>query len=77
MNKNIKVLGIAIVAAVAAFIVLLLSGLGKTSLVDINGDIQTFTTVNLGVNEFGILMIVVVLVSVLISGLALNTIDKN
>jgi len=77
MNKNIKVLGIAIVAAVAAFIVLLLSGLGTTSLADINGDIQTFTTVNLGVNEFGILMIVGVLVSVLISGLALNTIDKN
>ncbi len=77
MNKNIKVLGMAIVAAVAAFIVLLLSGLGTTSLADINNNIQTFTTVNLGVNEFGILMIAVVLVSVLISGLALNAIDKN
>jgi len=77
MNKIIRVFGTAIVAAIAAFLALIFSGLGTTSIADVNGFIHSYTTVNFGVNEFGIIIIAVVLISVIVAGLIFNIKDKN
>lgn len=77
MNKTLKGFATAIVASVATFFVLIFSGLGTTSIADVNGVIHSCTTVNLGANEFGILTISVVLLSVIATGLVLNAKEKN
>lgn len=77
MNKSIKIFATATIAALATFLTLLLAGLGTTGLTDLQGNWVSMTTVNLGVNEFGLLMIIVVLLSVVLAGFALNTLDKK
>jgi hypothetical protein len=77
MNKVLKIIGTGAVAAVVAFFVLLLSGLGTTGLADAEGNWVSLTTVQLGTNEFGVLMILAVFVSVVAAGFAFNAIDKN
>jgi hypothetical protein len=77
MNKVLKIIGTGAVAAVVAFFVLLLSGLGTTGLADVEGNWVSLTTVQLGTNEFGVLMILAVFVSVVAAGFAFNAIDKN
>jgi hypothetical protein len=75
MNKVLKIIGTGAVAAVVAFFVLLLSGLGTTGLADVEGNWVSLTTVQLGTNEFGVLMILAVFVSVVAAGFAFNAID--
>lgn len=77
MNKSIKIFAIAIIAALSTFLTLLLAGLGTAGITDLQGNWVSMTTVNLGVNEFGLLMIIVVLLSVVLSGFALNAVDKK
>jgi hypothetical protein len=77
MNKSIKIFATATIAALATFLTLLLAGLGTTGLTDLQGNWVSMTTVNLGVNEFGLLMIIVVLLSVVLAGFALNTLEKK
>ncbi len=77
MNKSIKIIGIGVVAAVVTFLTLLVSGLGTTGLGDSEGNWVSMTTVKLGVNEFGLLMVLVVFISVVAAGLAFNAVDKK
>jgi len=77
MNKTIKPIGVGVVAAVATFLALLFSGLGTTSITNSEGNVVTMTTVKLGVNEFGLLMILVIFISVVAAGLAFNAVDKK
>jgi hypothetical protein len=77
MNKALKIICTGAVAAVVAFFVLLLSGLGTTGLADAEGNWVSLTTVQLGTNEFGVLMILAVFVSVVAAGFAFNAMDKN
>jgi formate hydrogenlyase subunit 3/multisubunit Na+/H+ antiporter MnhD subunit len=77
MNNLIKIVGTGAVAAVVTLFVLLLSGLGTTGLADSEGNWVSLTTVQLGVNEFGFLMIIAVFVGVVVAGYAFNAIDKK
>jgi hypothetical protein len=77
MNKYIKTIGVGVVGAVTAFFALILSGLGTTGFADPAGNWVSLTTVKLGVNEFGLLMVLVVFVSVVAAGLAFNAVDKQ
>lgn len=77
MNKSIKIIGTGVVAAIAAFLALLLSGLGTTGMTDLAGNWISVTTVKLGANEFGLLVILIVLVATVVTGFAFNTLDKN
>lgn len=77
MNKPVKIVGIGIIAALVVLFALLLSGLGTTGMTDSEGNWVSMTTVKLGVNEFGFLMISAVLVSVIVAGFAFNALDKR
>lgn len=77
MNKTFKTVSTGIITAVATFFALLLAGLGTTGLADSEGNWVSMTTVNLGVTEFGLLMILVVLVTVTITSYALNFVAEK
>jgi len=77
MNKLVKTLATGAIAAVVAFFALILSGLGTTGYADSEGIWVTMTTVKLGVNEFGFLMIFAIFLAVTITGYALNTVEKK
>jgi len=77
MNTLVKALSIGAIAAVATFFALILSGLGTTGLTNSEGNWVSLTTVNLGVNEFGVLMILVVFAVVAVAGYALNAVEKK
>ncbi len=77
MNKLIKIVGTGAIAAIATFFALLLSGLGTTGFTNSDGTWVSKTTVNLGVNEFGLLMIFVVLVTVIVVGYVFEAVDKK
>lgn len=77
MHKSIKVVGTGVVTAIAAFLVLLLSGLGTIGYANSEGNWVSITTVNLGVNEFGLLLIFVVLVTAIVVGYAFEAADKK
>ncbi|MCW4017915.1 MAG: hypothetical protein NWF00_04445 [Candidatus Bathyarchaeota archaeon] len=77
MNTLIKAVGTGVVAAVATFFALVLSGLGTTGLADSQGNWVSLTTVNLGVNEFGLLMVLVVLVTVVAASYVFAVADKT
>ncbi len=77
MNKSIKIVSTGVVAAVVTFFALLLSGLGTTGLADSEGNWVSMTTVKMGVNEFGLLMVFVVFVSCVAAGLVFNAVDKK
>ncbi len=55
----------------------LLSGLETIGLSDVAGNWVSMTTVQMGVNEFGLLMILAVFVSVIVTRYVFNAIDKN
>jgi uncharacterized membrane protein len=77
MNKLTKAVVTGVVAAVVTFLALLASGLGTTGVLNSDGRWVSMTTVNLGVNEFGILMILVVLITVVVTSYAFSAADKN
>ena len=77
MNNSIKVVCTGIVAAIVTFFTLLLSGLGTRTITDFEGNMVTMTYVELGVNEFGFLMILVVFLTVVVAGLAFNAVGKK
>jgi hypothetical protein len=77
MNKSITIVSTGVVAGVVTFFALLLSGLGTTGLTDSEGNWVSMTTVKLGVNEFGLLMVLVVFVSVVAAGLVFNAANKK
>jgi hypothetical protein len=77
MNKSIKIICTGAVAAVVTLFALLLSGLGTTGLSDSEGNWVSMTTVQLGVNEFGLLMVLAVLVSVVAAGFVFDAMDKK
>ncbi|MCW4009925.1 MAG: hypothetical protein NWF05_04825 [Candidatus Bathyarchaeota archaeon] len=77
MNNLLKVIITGAVAAVVTFFALILSGLGTTGLANSEGNWVSLTTVNLGVNEFGFLMVFAVFAAVAITGYALNALDKK
>ncbi len=77
MKNLIKALSTGAIAAVVTFFVLIFSGLGTTGLMDAEGKFVSMTTVNLGVNEFGLLMILVVMMTVVITSYALTAADQK
>ena len=77
MNKLVKVVGIGAVAAVVTLLVLLLSGLGTTGYANSEGVWVNMTTVQLGVNEFGVLIIVAIFLAVTITGYLFNVMEKK
>ncbi len=77
MNKWLKIILPAILTAVVVALLLMISGLGTTSLIDINGDVITKTVVELDVNSFALVMIAGVTLTVLFTGLIVNSADKQ
>jgi hypothetical protein len=76
MNKLIKIVGTGLVAAFITLLALLLSGLGTSGYATSEGTWVSLTTVQLGVTEFGVLMILVVFLAVTITGYLFNLIEK-
>lgn len=76
MNKWIKIVTPTILAAVVVALLLMLSGLGTISLIDNNSDTVTKTIVTLDVNTFAIVMIAGVALTVLFTGLIMQSVDK-
>lgn len=76
MNRWIKIILPTILSAVVVALLLMISGLGTISLIDINNDIVTKTVVALDVNTFALVMITGVAVTVLFCGVILNLADK-
>jgi hypothetical protein len=77
MNKWLKIILPAILTAVVVAFLLMISGLGTTSLIDINGDVITKTVVELDVNSFALVIIAGVTLTVLFTGLIVNSADKQ
>jgi hypothetical protein len=77
MNKLFKIIGTGIVAALITLFALLLSGLGTTGYATSEGNWVNLTTVQLGVTEFGILMILAVFFTVTITGYLFNAPEKK
>ncbi len=77
MNKLVKVVSVGAVAAIVTLFVLLLSGLGITGYANSEGVWVTMTTVQLGVNEFGVLMVLAVFLVVTITGYVFHAMDKK
>ncbi|MGD6810292.1 MAG: hypothetical protein ACQCN3_11390 [Candidatus Bathyarchaeia archaeon] len=77
MNKWLKIILPAILTAVVVALLLMISGLGTTSLIDINGDVITKTVVELDVNIFALVMITGVTLTVLFTSLIINNADKQ
>ncbi len=76
MNKWIKIVTPTILAAVVVALLLMFSGLGTISLIDINGDTVTKTIVALDVNTFAMVMIAGVALTVLFTGLIVQSAGK-
>ena len=76
MNKWIKIVTPTIIAAVVVALLLMFSGLGTISLIDINGDTVTKTIVALDVNTFAMVMIAGVALTVLFTSLIVQSTDK-
>ena len=76
MNKWIKIVTPTILAAVVVALLLMFSGLGTISLIDINGDTVTKTIVALDVNTFAMVMIAGVALTVLFTGLIVQSTGK-
>lgn len=75
MNKTTKIIravNTGVIAALATFAALLLTGLGTTGLRNYEGDWVSLTTVKLDVTEFGLLMIFVVLITVIVTSYAFS-----
>ncbi len=76
MNKWIKIVTPALLAAVITALLLILSGLGTTSLTDNDYNVITQTTIKLEVNAFATVMIAGVAVTVLFTGILMQSTDK-
>ena len=76
MNKWIKIITPTILAAVVVALLLMFSGLGTISLIDNNGDTVTKTIVTLDVNTFAVVMIAGVALTVLFTGLIVQSTGK-
>ncbi len=77
MNKWIKTITPAITAAVVATLILMLSGLGTTSLTVIDNITVTQTTIKLDVNTFAAVMITGVALTVLLTGILTQSAEKR
>ncbi|XHH10283.1 MAG: hypothetical protein ACFCUE_06530 [Candidatus Bathyarchaeia archaeon] len=76
MNKWLKIILPTILSAIVVTLLLMISGLGTISLIDVNNDIVTKTVVALDVNTFAVVMIAGVALTVLFTGLVVNSADK-
>jgi len=76
MNRWIKIILPTILSAVVVALLLMVSGLGTISLIDVNNNIVTKTVVALDVNIFAMVMITGVAITVLFCGVILNLTDK-
>jgi hypothetical protein len=76
MNRWIKIILPTILSAVVVALLLMVSGLGTISLIDVNNDIVTKTVVALDVNTFAMVMIAGVAITVLFCGVIVNLGDK-
>ncbi len=77
MNKWIKIVTPTVLAAIVVTFILMFSGLGTASLIDNNGDVVTQTIVKLDVNTFATVMIAGVALTVLFTGLLVQSADKS
>ncbi|MGD6932778.1 MAG: hypothetical protein ACQCN5_01050 [Candidatus Bathyarchaeia archaeon] len=76
MNRWIKIILPTILSAVVIALLLIISGLGTISLIDINNDVVTKTVVALDVNTFAVVMIAGVALTVLLTGVLVNITEK-
>jgi hypothetical protein len=76
MNRWIKIILPTILSAVVVALLLIISGLGTISLIDINNDVVTKTVVALDVNTFAVVMIAGVALTVLLTGVLVNITKK-
>ncbi len=76
MNRWIKIILPTILSTVVVALLLMISGLGTISLIDINDEIVTKTVVALDVNTFAVVMIAGVALTVLFTGVLVNIAEK-
>ncbi len=77
MNRWLKIILPTILSALIVALLLIISGLGTISLIDVNNDIVTKTVVALDVNTFATLMIAGVALTVLFTSLVVSSTDKT
>jgi hypothetical protein len=76
MNRWVKIILPTILAAVVVAFLLVVSGLGTISLIDVNNEVVTKTVVALDVNTFAIVMIAGVALTVLFTGVILQSTEN-
>jgi len=76
MNRWLKIMLPTVLSAVVVTLLLMVSGLGTISLIDLNNEIVTKTVVALEINTFAVVMIAGVALTVLFTGLIVNSTDK-
>ena len=74
MNKWIKVISIGVILGVVTAVILILSGLGTSSVLTNEGTYFTSTTVTLDVNLFALLMVIGVSLTGMIAYVLFETI---
>jgi len=72
----LKIMLPTVLSAVVVTLLLMVSGLGTISLIDLNNEIVTKTVVALEINTFAVVMIAGVALTVLFTGLIVNSTDK-
>jgi hypothetical protein len=72
MNKWYKVFVPSIIGLLVAFLILVLSGLGTSTILNSEGNYVTQTVVSLEVNVFAFVMLLGIFISVFVTGYAMN-----
>lgn len=65
-----------VLSAVVVTLLLMVSGLGTIALINLNNDVVTKTVVALDINTFAVVMIAGVALTVLFTGVVVNSTDK-
>jgi hypothetical protein len=72
MNKWYKVFVPSIIGLLVAFLILVSSGLGTSTILNSEGNYVTQTVVSLEVNVFAFVMLLGIFISVFVTGYAMN-----